>query len=90
MPDDSSPRHAVWDRFIDALDRAGQAGSAANVEVPALAADLPTGKRFGELTRVDIENLTRLATKLGRRTDVVKVLWEDMLRKKKGPRKKGR
>jgi hypothetical protein len=90
MPDESSPRHAAWDNFIDALDRAGQAGSAADVEVPALDVDMPTGKRFGELTRMDVENLSRLATKLGRRTDIVKVLWEDMLRKKKGPRKKRR
>jgi hypothetical protein len=79
----------TWDRFIDALDLAGQAGSAAAVELPALAPDLPTGKRFDQLTRVDIQNLSRLATKLGRRSDVVTVLWQDMLRRQKPPRKKG-
>jgi hypothetical protein len=81
--DDRETRQEVWDRFIDDLDRAGQAGSAANVEVPLLAPDLPTGKRFGDLTRVDVENLSRLATSLGRRTDVVTVLWQDMERKRK-------
>ena len=83
MPDESTPRHAQWDAFIDALDRAGQAGSPADVELPSLGIDLPAGRRFGELTRVDIENLSRLAGKLGRRGDVVKVLWDDMLRKQK-------
>ena len=73
----------LWDRFIDDLDRAGQAGSAADVQVPALAADLPTGTRFGDLTREDLKNLSRLASSLGRRTDVVTVLWQDMDRKRK-------
>jgi hypothetical protein len=81
VPDDSTPRHTQWDRFIDALDLAGQAGHIADVELPALAPDLPSGKRFGDLTRADIDTLSRLASKLGRRTD--------MLRKKKPPRKKG-
>jgi hypothetical protein len=86
MADEGSGQ-ALWDRFIDALDRAGQAGSAAGVEVPALASDLPTGKRFGDLTRVDVENLSRHATKLGRRTDVITVLWQDMERKRKADKK---
>jgi len=30
MPDEALSRHAVWERFIDDLDRAGQAGSAAD------------------------------------------------------------
>jgi hypothetical protein len=89
VPDDSTPRHTQWDRFIDALDLAGQAGHIADVELPALAPDLPSGKRFGDLTRADIDTLSRLASKLGRRTDVITVLWQDMLRKKKPPRKKG-
>jgi hypothetical protein len=83
VPDESTPRHAQWDAFIDALDRAGQAGSAADVELPSLGIDVPAGKHFGELTRVDIETLSRLAGKLGRRSDVVTVLWKDMLRKQK-------
>jgi hypothetical protein len=87
MTDSPESRQAAWDRFIDDLDRAGQAGSAAGVEVPMLAPDLPTGKRFGDLTRVDIENLSRLANRLGRRTDVVTVLWQDMERKRKAHKK---
>ena len=83
VADERATRHAVWDRFIDDLDRAGQAGSAAGIEVPLLAADLPTGKRFGDLTRIDVENLSRLATSLGRRADVVTVLWQDMERRRK-------
>lgn len=89
MPDNSTPRHAQWDRFIDALDLAGQAGQIAAVELPELTTDVPAGKRFGDLTRADIDTLSRLASKLGRRTDVIMVLWQDMLRKKKPPKKKG-
>ena len=73
----------MWDRFIDDLDRAGQAGSAANVPLPALAPDLPSGTRFGDLTREDLKNLARLANSLGRRSDVVTTLWQDMDRKRK-------
>jgi hypothetical protein len=88
MADERESRQTTWDRFIDDLDRAGQAGSAAGVEVPPLAPDLPAGKRFGDLTRVDVENLSRFATSLGRRTDVVTVLWQDMERKRKAKAKK--
>ena len=77
----------TWDRFIDDLDRAGQAGSAAGVEVPNLTPDFPTGTAFGDLTRADLENLSRLATKLGRRTDIVTVLWQDMDRRRKAKNK---
>lgn len=73
----------MWDRFIDDLDRAGQAGSAADVTLPALASDLPTGTKFGDLTREDLKNLSRLANSLGRRSDVVTVLWQDMDRRRK-------
>jgi hypothetical protein len=89
MADYSTIQQGVWDRFIDALDLAGQAGRMADVEVPPLAHDLPTGRRFGELTRQDIETLSREASKAGRRTDVITVMWEDMQRKKKPARKKG-
>jgi hypothetical protein len=88
MTDERESRQTAWDRFIDDLDRAGQAGSAADVEVPPLAPDLPTGQRFGDLTRVDVENLSRFATSLGRRTDIVTVLWQDMERKRKAKAKK--
>jgi len=87
MADDPSTRQAIWDRFIDDLDRAGQAGSAADVELPSLGPDLHAGTRFGDLTRVDLENLSRLATSLGRRTDIVVVMWQDMDRKRKAEAK---
>jgi len=90
MGDDHSARQAAWDRFIDDLDRAGQAGSAADVAVPPLAPDLPSGGRFADLTRVDLENLSRLASKLGRRADVVTVLWQDMDRRRKAKAKEGK
>jgi hypothetical protein len=45
----------IWDRFLDALDRAGQAGNAADVLTPtALHPDAPSGKRFGDLTQVEV------------------------------------
>ena len=37
---------------------------------------------------MDVETLSRLATKLGRRTDVITVLWQDMDRKRKDGAKK--
>jgi hypothetical protein len=77
----------VWDRFIDELDRQGQAGSARDVIVPAIGVDGVNGKRFGEITRVDVVNLSRIATSLGRRGETIKVLWEDMERKQKAQRK---
>jgi hypothetical protein len=79
---DSTP-HVMWDRFIDDLDRAGQNGSAANVPLPPLSPDLPSGTLFGNLTREDLKNLARLANSLGRRADVVTTLWQDMDRKRK-------
>jgi hypothetical protein len=88
MTDEQSSRQADWDRFIDALDLAGQAGSAVDVAVPQLSPEVPAGKRFGDLTRMDVETLSRLATKLGRRTDVITVLWQDMDRKRKDGAKK--
>lgn len=66
----------IWDLFIDELDRQGQAGSAADVVIPPMDLDVPSGKRFGELTRVDVQNLSRIAESLGRRGDVVKGIWE--------------
>ena len=87
MPDEALSRHAVWERFIDDLDRAGQAGSAADIEVPPLGPGLPAGKRFGELTRLDVESLSRFANSLGRRADVVTVLWQDMERRRKAAAK---
>src|SRR6266581_2822027 len=85
--DEALSRHAVWERFIDDLDRAGQAGSAADVEVPPLGPGQPSGKRFGDLTRLEIENLSRLANSLGRRADVITVMWQDMERRRKAAAK---
>lgn len=79
---DTGP-HILWDRFIDELDRAGQGGSAANVPLPPLSPDLPSGTLFGDLTREDLKNLARLANTLGRRGDVVTTLWQDMDRRRK-------
>jgi hypothetical protein len=87
MPDEALSRHAMWERFIDDLDRAGQAGSAADIEVPPLGPGLASGKRFGDLTRLEIEGLSRLANSLGRRADVVTVLWQDMERRRKAAAK---
>ena len=77
-------RQELWDEFIDELDRQGQAGSAADVVIPAsLHPEAPTGKRFGELTRIDIGTLTQIGNNLGRRADVVKDIWERTQKKLK-------
>ena len=89
MTDFADPHQALWDKFVDRLDLAGQEGHIADVEVPPLAIDLPPGRRFGELTRNDIESLSKQAAKVGRRADVIVVMWEDMQRRKKPARKKG-
>ena len=64
----------IWDRFIDDLDRQGQAGSAADVLIPSTLDS--SGKRFGDLSREDIDNLSKIGSKMGRRGDVVKTIWE--------------
>ena len=70
-------REEIWDLFVDELDRRGQAGSAADVLTPTtLDPNAPSGVRFGDLTRVDIDNLAKIAGNLGRRGDVVKTMWE--------------
>jgi hypothetical protein len=70
-------REAIWDSFIDELDRRGQAGSAADVLTPTtLHPEAPSGKRFGDLTRVEIDNLAKIGGNLGRRGDIVKGIWE--------------
>jgi hypothetical protein len=66
----------IWDLFIDELARRGQAGSAADVVIPPMDLDVPSGKRFGELSRVDVQNLSRIAESLGRRGDTIKGIWE--------------
>ena len=80
VPHAPTPLHAEWDRFIDALDRAGQSGSVENVEIPATLAlaGIDAGTRFGELSTDQVSRLVQFALKLNRRGDVVQVLWRDM------------
>jgi hypothetical protein len=67
----------VWDRFVDELDRCGQAGSAADVLTPTtLERNAPSSTRFADLKRVDIDNLAKLGSSLGRRGDIVRDIWE--------------
>ncbi len=78
------PREELWDQFVDELDRQGQAGSAADVLIPStLHPEAPSGKRFGELTRIDITTLAQIGGRLGRRGDVVKDIWERTQKKLK-------
>jgi hypothetical protein len=101
MRDDTRPSHRivgldktrapqpeqVWDRFVDELDRCGQAGSAADVLTPTtLDRDAPSGKRFADLNRVDIDNLAKIGSSLGRRGDIVKDIWERTQQKRKPQR----
>ena len=70
-------REEIWDAFIDELDRRGQAGSAADVLTPTtLHLEAPSGKRFGDLTRDEIDTLAKIGSAIGRRGDVVKGMWE--------------
>ncbi len=64
----------IWDGFIDELDRSGQAGSAADVLTPSTLSS--SRKRFGDLSREDIDNLSKIGSNMGRRGDVVKTIWE--------------
>ena len=64
----------IWDGFVDELDRQGQAGSAADVLTPATFNS--SGKRFADLSRDDIDSLSKIASSMGRRGDVVKTIWE--------------
>jgi hypothetical protein len=84
----TAPSHAerplgpeeLWDRFIDALDLAGQGGSPADVLVPIFATSGLGGKRFGDLSREDVKALARVASGLARRGDTVVMIWDDMRR----------
>jgi hypothetical protein len=82
----------MWDRFIDALDRAGQReGGADGVRVPeGLAAGVLAGRAFGELTRQDVEQLARVGKALARREDTLLTLWQDMQQRRRGPVKRPR
>ena len=80
-------RDELWDRFIDAIDQAGQAGVAADVLVPAEVDATLAGKRFGDLTPIDIEGLARMASQVGRREETIRTLYSDMRRRAKGAHK---
>ncbi len=75
----------TWDRFIDALDRAGQAGSPAGVVVPSFASGGLGGKQFGDLSRADAKQLAHVAGALGRNGQTVVTIWEDMQRRRRPP-----
>ena len=90
MTSDPQSDRAAWDAFIDALDRAGQAGSAVAVEVPPVAGGAYAGKRFGDLTAPEIQHMSKVATSLGRRGDVVATMWRDLQWKLKQQRKAGK
>jgi hypothetical protein len=76
----------LWDAFIDALDRAGQAGDAKDVRVPTFGSGALGGRAFGELTRHDVLRLARVASTLGRREATIVMIWDDMQRRSRPPR----
>ena len=63
-------REEIWDRFVDALDRAGQAGNAADVLTYRATSRRSERQRFGDLTRVEVGNLATIAQSFGRRGEV--------------------
>lgn len=89
MDDNGRPERSeeMWDRFVDALDRAGQDGAAADVLIPTQLASALAGKRFGDVTRAELQILVRMASQMGRRGDTVATLWEDMHRRASGRHK---
>ena len=91
-PDRPQRPEDIWDRFIDALDHAGQReGGAHGILVPeGLAATAAAGRPFGDLTRQDIEQLARVGGALGRRGDTIVMLWQDMQQRRRGPVKRQR
>ena len=66
MSDRPLAAEELWDRFIDALDRSGQAGNPAGVLVPMFGTHALGGRRFGDLQRDDVTTLARVATALSR------------------------
>ena len=91
MSDQTRPpaREEIWDLFIDELDRCGQAGTSADVLTPTtLHPDAPSGQRFGDLTRGDIDTLAKIGGNLGRRGDVVKTMWAQTQQQLKAQKRK--
>jgi len=80
-------REEIWDHFVDALDRAGQAGTAGDVLVPDQIGSALSGKRFGDLTRLDLKVLVKIASEMARRGDTILTLWEDMHKRASGKHK---
>ena len=74
---------------MDALDRAGQAGNAADVLTPTALHPAPSSKRFGDLTRVEVGNLTTIGQSFGRSGDAVMAMWQHTQQKLR-PRKRVR
>ncbi|HET7696677.1 MAG TPA: hypothetical protein VFK57_13270 [Vicinamibacterales bacterium] len=80
-----SPR-SDWEAFIDVLDLAGQAGNIAGVTLPAIAGT-SAGKRFDELTSLEVKELSRLASSQGCRGEILAVMWRDLQWKVKQQKK---
>jgi hypothetical protein len=89
MRDDGGRRRPEeeWDRFIDALDLAGQRGTGYDTVVPSVGPGTMAGRTFGQLTRDEAKQLARIGDSLGRRGDTLLALWEDIQRHAKGPAK---
>jgi hypothetical protein len=81
-------REELWDQFVDAPDRAGQAGDARGICVPQFGAGVLGGRPFGELTREEAKRLARVASALGRREGTILGLWDDMQRRLRPPTRK--
>ena len=86
MPSQPSSPRLEWEAFIDALDRAGQAGNLADVEVPTVAG-AAAGRRFDDLTSAEVKDLSRLASAHACRGDILIVMWRDLQWKRKQQRR---
>ena len=76
----------LWDRFINAIDSAGQAGDASQVVVPTFITGALGGRRFGDLSKDDVKALARVASGLARRSETIVTMWEDMKRRARPPK----
>src|SRR4051812_3661624 len=86
MPDRQLGTEEIWDRFIDALDRAGQAGDAGGGAVPIFGTHGLGGRRLGDLTKDDVKALARIAGGLGRRSETIVTIWENMQSRARPPK----
>lgn len=92
MAEPERPRRPeeLWDRFVDALDLAGQAGGAERVIVPAFGDGSLAGREFGDLTKDDAQALARIANGLARRGETILALWKDMQQRRRTTGKRRR